>query len=120
MMHGENAIRLGFFFIIFTLVALWEFLGPCRALTTSKKLRWVSNLGITFLNPVPVRLLFPVLAVNMAVKAQERDWGFLNHFALPYGLDILIGIIVLDLVIYLRSLPACSRSDLRWFILAAY
>lgn len=119
-MSNEIVIRLGFFFSIFFLVAIWEQLAPRRALTTSKKMRWFSNLTITFLNPLLLRLVFPVLAVNMAVKAQERDWGLLNHFALPYGLDILIGIVVLDLVIYLRSLPACSRSGLRWFILAAY
>jgi sterol desaturase/sphingolipid hydroxylase (fatty acid hydroxylase superfamily) len=101
-MHIENAIRLGFFFLIFALVALWEFLAPRRELATSRKLRWVSNLGITFLNPVLVRLLFPVLAVNMAIKAQERGWGLLNNFDLPYWLDIVVGIVVLDLVIYLQ------------------
>ncbi|MGD2187577.1 MAG: sterol desaturase family protein [Desulfobacterales bacterium] len=102
MLQSENVIRLSFFFIIFALVALWEYLGPRRELVTSKKLRWIGNLSITFMNPLLVRLLFPVLAVTMAVKAQERDWGLLNHFALPYGLDIFIGIIVLDLVIYLQ------------------
>jgi sterol desaturase/sphingolipid hydroxylase (fatty acid hydroxylase superfamily) len=101
-LHAEIAIRVGFFFFIFALVALWEFLGPRRELTTSKKLRWVSNLGITFMNPLLVRLLFPVLAVNMAVKAQERGWGLLNNFNLPYWLDIVAGIVVLDLVIYLQ------------------
>jgi sterol desaturase/sphingolipid hydroxylase (fatty acid hydroxylase superfamily) len=47
-------------------------------------------------------MLFPVLAVNMAVKAQERGWGLLNNFDLPYWLDIVVGIVVLDLVIYLQ------------------
>jgi len=102
MIHTENAIRLGFFFLIFALVALWELLAPRRGLTTSKKVRWVSNLGITFMNPLLVRLLFPILAVNMAVKAQERGWGLLNNFELPYWLDIVVGIMVLDLVIYLQ------------------
>lgn len=101
-MLNENAIRIGFFFFIFAVVALWEFLRPRRELTTSKKMRWISNLGITFLNPVLVRLLFPVLAVNMAVKAQTRGWGLFNNFELPYGLDIVAGIVVLDLVIYLQ------------------
>jgi len=101
-MHAENTIRLGFFFLIFALVALWELLAPRRELATSKKLRWISNLGITFMNPLLVRLLFPVLAVNMAVKAQERGWGLLNNFDLPYWLDIVVGIVVLDLVIYLQ------------------
>jgi sterol desaturase/sphingolipid hydroxylase (fatty acid hydroxylase superfamily) len=102
MILTENAIRLGFFFLIFALVALWELLAPRRGLTTSKKVRWVRNLGITFMNPFLVRLLFPILAVNMAVKAQERGWGLLNNFDLPYWLDIVVGIMVLDLVIYLQ------------------
>jgi sterol desaturase/sphingolipid hydroxylase (fatty acid hydroxylase superfamily) len=102
MIPTENAIRLGFFFLTFALVALWELRAPRRGLTTSKKVRWVSNLGITFMNPLLVRLLFPVLAVNMAVKAQQRGWGLLNHFDLPYWLDIVVGIMVLDLVIYLQ------------------
>jgi sterol desaturase/sphingolipid hydroxylase (fatty acid hydroxylase superfamily) len=101
-MREELAIRLIFFSGIFAAVVLWELLAPRRKLTTSKKVRWISNLGITFLNPLLVRLLLPVLAVSMAVKAQERGWGLLNNFDLPYWLDIVVGIIVLDLFIYLQ------------------
>ena len=102
VMSNEVVIRLGFFFSIFFLVAIWEQLAPRRALTTSKKMRWFSNLTITFLNPLLLRLVFPVLAINMAVIAQERGWGLLNNFDLPYGLDLMVGIIVLDLTIYLQ------------------
>ena len=113
-MPNEIAIRLIFFFSIFVIVAFWEMLAPRRPLTTSKKLRWLNNLGITFLNPLVVRMIFPILAVNMALRAQERDWGLLNNFDLPYWLDIVIGIIVLDLVIYLQhvmfhAIPALWR-----------
>jgi sterol desaturase/sphingolipid hydroxylase (fatty acid hydroxylase superfamily) len=101
-MHNEIAIRLIFFFSIFVIVAFWEMLAPRRPLTTSKKMRWLNNLGITFLNPLVVRMIFPVLAVNMALRAQERDWGLLNNFDLPHWLDIVVGVIVLDLVIYLQ------------------
>jgi sterol desaturase/sphingolipid hydroxylase (fatty acid hydroxylase superfamily) len=101
-MHNEIAIRLIFFFSIFVIVALWEVLAARRGLTTSKKVRWISNLGITFMSPLLVRLLFPVLAVNMALKAQERGWGLLNNFDLPDWLEIIAGIVVLDLVIYLQ------------------
>ncbi len=101
-MSNETEIRLFFFFSIFALVVLWEVLAPRRALTTSKKNRWVSNLGITVLNPLVVRLVFPVLAVDMAVRAQERGWGLLNNFDLPYWLALIIGIAVLDLMIYLQ------------------
>jgi sterol desaturase/sphingolipid hydroxylase (fatty acid hydroxylase superfamily) len=101
-MREELTIRLIFFCGIFAIVVLWELLAPRRKLTTSKKMRWISNLGITFLNPLLVRLLLPVLAVSMAAKAQERGWGLLNNFDLPYWLDIVVSIIVLDLFIYLQ------------------
>jgi sterol desaturase/sphingolipid hydroxylase (fatty acid hydroxylase superfamily) len=101
-MSNEVVIRLGFFFSIFFLIAIWERLAPRRSLRTSKGARWFSNLSLTFLNPLLLRLVFPVVAVNMALKAQERGWGLLNNFDLPYWLDIVVGIIVLDLTIYLQ------------------
>jgi sterol desaturase/sphingolipid hydroxylase (fatty acid hydroxylase superfamily) len=101
-MQNENVIRIVLFFITFALVALWELLAPRRVLTTSKKVRWASNLAITFLNPLLVRLVLPVLAINMAIKAQHRGWGLLNNFDLPYGLELIMGVVVLDLVIYLQ------------------
>lgn len=101
-MQNENIIRIGFFFFSFTLVVVWELLEPRRRLTTSIKMRWFSNLAITFMNPLLVRLLFPVLAVNMAVKAQEHGWGLFNHLDLPYWVAVAAGVVVLDLAIYLQ------------------
>jgi sterol desaturase/sphingolipid hydroxylase (fatty acid hydroxylase superfamily) len=101
-MSAETKIRLVFCLSIFALVSIWEILASRRPLATSKKVRWFNNLSITFMNPLLVRLLFPVLAVNMALKSQERAWGLLNNFDVPYWLDIVVGIVVLDLVIYLQ------------------
>jgi len=98
----EITIRIVFFITIFAIVALWELLAPRRALTTSKRTRWLSNLAITFLNPLLVRLLFPVLAVNMAIKAQEHGWGLMNNVDLPLWLELTAGIVILDLAIYLQ------------------
>lgn len=101
-MNSEAAIRLLFFVSTFAFIAIWEHLSPRRPLTTSKKLRWITNLGIISLNPLVTRLAFPVLAVGMALKAQKAGWGLLNNCDLPYPLDLVIGIVVLDLVIYLQ------------------
>jgi len=101
-MQNEIAIRVAFFFGIFVLVAIWELLAPRRTPTTSKTVRWLSNLGITFLNPAVVRLVFPILAMGLALLAQERGWGLLNNVRLPYWLEVVVGVIVLDLVIYLQ------------------
>ena len=101
-MSNEVAIRLVFFLGIFALVATWELVAPRRPLTTSRIVRWFSNLGITFLNPAVVRLVFPVLAVGVALLGEEKRWGLLNNFDLPYWLEVVVGVIVLDLVIYLQ------------------
>jgi sterol desaturase/sphingolipid hydroxylase (fatty acid hydroxylase superfamily) len=101
-MNSEIITRLGSFLPAFLLVAIWEILSQRRSLNTSKKIRWMSNLGITFLNPLVLRLVFPVLAVDMAVIAQKQGWGLLNTIDPPYWLTVLVGIILLDLTIYLQ------------------
>jgi sterol desaturase/sphingolipid hydroxylase (fatty acid hydroxylase superfamily) len=101
-MTNEAEIRLGFFFGIFLLVALWELLSPRRVLTTSKPVRWISNMGVVALNTLAVRAIFPIIGVHIAFTAQEKGWGLLNVIDLPEGLSILVGILVLDLVVYLQ------------------
>ena len=80
VLENEVGIRLGFFFGIFGLMVVWELLAPRRALTVSKTLRWVNNLGLVFLNSFVLRLLFPAAAVGVAAWAQRQGWGLLNQF----------------------------------------
>ncbi len=113
-MSTEIAIRLGFFLGIFVLVGVLEILAPRRALTTSKASRWSANLAILSLNPISVRLVFPVLPAAMALLAAERQWGLLNNLDLPYWLKVAIGVIALDFSIYVQhvlhhAIPALWR-----------
>jgi sterol desaturase/sphingolipid hydroxylase (fatty acid hydroxylase superfamily) len=101
-MNNEIIIRVGSFLTVFILIALWEIVARRRALTTPKKVRWFNNLGITLIDALLVRLVFPVLAVDIAIKAQQSGWGFLNNFDLPFWLNFVIGIVALDLTIYLQ------------------
>jgi sterol desaturase/sphingolipid hydroxylase (fatty acid hydroxylase superfamily) len=101
-MDDEIVIRSVFFFGVFGIIAIWELLAPRRTLTTSKAVRWVSNLTITFLNSIVIRLLFPILAVDMTLKAQENGWGLLNNYSLTYWLGVVVGVVVLDFAIYIQ------------------
>jgi sterol desaturase/sphingolipid hydroxylase (fatty acid hydroxylase superfamily) len=103
-MHSEAYIRLGFFFGILVLMALWELVSPKRTLTVSKAGRWANNLGIILLDNVMIRLLTPAAALGMAVAARQNGWGLLNHFHVPAVPAIIIGILFLDMVIYLQHL----------------
>lgn len=44
VLANEPAIRLGSFLAVFAVIGLWEVVAPRRALTTSKTMRWTSNL----------------------------------------------------------------------------
>ena len=111
---NEPAIRLGFFFGIFGLVALLELAMPRRALTQPRWLRWYGNIGVVAFNTVVVRLLVPLAPVALAVLAAERGWGVLNLVALPFWLEVLLSVVILDFVIYLQhvmfhAVPALWR-----------
>lgn len=101
-MEHEHVLRLGFFFGVLIIMAVWELLWPRRVLTTSKLVRWVSNLGIVFIDNALIRILFPVLAISAAAAGQENNWGLLNNIQMPYWLSVGLGILALDLVIYLQ------------------
>lgn len=98
----EKSIRLGFFVGILIIMAIWEILAPRRALTVSKGVRWLNNLGIVFLNSFLLRLAFPAAAVGVAVFAQQHGWGLLNYYQLPSWLAIVLAVVVMDFIIYLQ------------------
>ncbi|MEJ2244487.1 MAG: sterol desaturase family protein [Acidobacteriota bacterium] len=117
-MTHEVGIRMGFFFGILAVMAVWEISAPRRSLTTSKKIRWFSNLWIIFLNTVMVSLISLIGAstapIGMALLAQERGWGLLNNWALPEWLAVVLGVVALDFIIYFQhvlfhSVPALWR-----------
>ncbi len=103
-MHSEAFIRSGFFFGIFLVMALWELLTPRRRLTVSKWGRWGNNLGIIFLDTLMVRVLMPMAAINTALAAQQSGWGLLRHFHLTGLPAMVIGVLFLDMIIYLQHL----------------
>lgn len=102
IMRHEVPIRLGFFFGVLLLVALWEILAPRRALTVSKVVRWTNNLGLVFFNSFLLRLLFPAAAVGMAAFASQNGWGLFNHFELPFALVVVVSVVAMDFIIYLQ------------------
>ena len=110
----EATIRLGFFLGVFAAMALWEVLSPRRALTVSKLVRWMNNLGLVAFNTFLLRLLFPAAAVGMAAFSAEQGWGLLNHFGVPVWLALPVAVIAMDFVIWLQhvmvhAVPALWR-----------
>lgn len=110
----EVTIRLSFFFGVFAIMAVWEIKAPRRALTLSRAVRWVNNLGLVFLNSIILRLIFPAAAVGVASFAAEHGWGLFNHFEITLPLAVLLSVVAMDFIIYLQhvlvhAVPALWR-----------
>jgi sterol desaturase/sphingolipid hydroxylase (fatty acid hydroxylase superfamily) len=102
VLSHQAPIRLGFFFGLLALIALWELGAPRRHLTVSKALRWTNNLAIVFVNSLLLRLIFPAAAMGMALLAEQRDWGLFHNYAVPGWAAVVLSVVALDLVIYLQ------------------
>ncbi len=102
ILEHELPIRLGFFFGVFAIMAIWELRAPRRVLTVSKTLRWTSNIGLVFLNSFVLRLVFPTAAVGIAVLANVQGWGLMNIYQMPLGIAVILSVVILDFVIWVQ------------------
>lgn len=114
---SEAAVRLTAFLVIFAAMTVWEIAAPRRKLVVGKAGRWFANLCFIIINTLLVRLIFAVMPVSIAILARARGWGLLNMFEIPSWLGIIIGVIILDLVLYLQHvmfhmLPSLWRLHL--------
>ncbi len=114
LLSNESGIRLGFFVGMFVLVGSWELVAPQRALGVSKALRWANNLGLSVLNTITLRAVYPAAAVGVAAFAAANGWGVLNHFQVPAGLAVPLAVVTLDYLIWMQhvmfhAVPALWR-----------
>ncbi|MEQ1809545.1 MAG: sterol desaturase family protein, partial [Terricaulis sp.] len=68
----------------------------------SRLQRWPGNLGLSVINTLALRILFPAAAVGAAIFAESHGWGIFQVINAPDVVAILGSVILLDLVIYLQ------------------
>jgi len=99
---SEVALRLTVFLSVLTLLAVMELLFPRRSLILPKASRWFTNISISVINVITIRIVVPIAGVASAVFAQEQGWGLFNVFDIPSLLGILIFLLLFDLTIYFQ------------------
>jgi len=114
LVEHEPAVRLGVFVAIFGLMALWEILARRRSLRHGRGRRWLANAGLTLVDSLVVRLVFPAAATGAALWVEAEGWGLLNHLAWADWAKVLTTILALDLAIYFQhvmfhAVPALWR-----------
>jgi sterol desaturase/sphingolipid hydroxylase (fatty acid hydroxylase superfamily) len=114
LLSTEPFVRLAAFSGILAVMVVWELLTPRRDQKISRSARWPSNIGVVILDTFLVRLMFPIGAVALALLAEARGWGLFNALNIPAWAVIPIGIVLLDLAIYIQhvlfhAVPALWR-----------
>jgi sterol desaturase/sphingolipid hydroxylase (fatty acid hydroxylase superfamily) len=102
ILQNEKPIRMGFFFGVLLIMALWEIAAPRRKLTASKTLRWTNNIGLVFFNSFVIRILFPAAAVGVAISAKEHGYGLFNTYDVSPFIAIVASVVIMDFVIYVQ------------------
>ena len=117
LINYAELIRLGSFIGVFVLLATIELRRPQRRLSAGKGGRWLNNVGVVLVNNVLLKLLLPLLAIDVAAMAQQQQWGLINQFPLThdltYAVIVLMTVILLDAAIYAQH-RLFHRLPLLW------
>ena len=100
ILQNESSLRLGFFLSILLFMMAVEALFPRKRRALGRGHRWFSNILLTIVDAVFVRLVFPIVAIGAAAIAAQKGWGLFNLVDLPIWLEITLVIILLDMLIY--------------------
>jgi sterol desaturase/sphingolipid hydroxylase (fatty acid hydroxylase superfamily) len=114
LLMNEPLIRMAFFIGVLLAMAIWEVAAPRRRREIPRLVRWSNNIGVVIVDTLLVRLSFPIVAVGLAIIAEESGWGLFNIFDVPYWIAFIVSVLAFDLAIYLQhvmfhAVPALWR-----------
>lgn len=85
---------------IFTVFAVLEAVFPGLERNYSRKLRWTGNISIILINNLVTLVMAPLLPYAAALKAETAGGGLFYLFSIPFVPAVILGIILLDLLVY--------------------
>jgi sterol desaturase/sphingolipid hydroxylase (fatty acid hydroxylase superfamily) len=99
VLEAEPWIRLGGFAAAFALLAASELVFPARRLA-HRAGRWRTNLGLTVVSTLLLRVSLPLAAIGVAIWAQQTGVGLFNALHAPLALSLPLSLLALDALIY--------------------
>lgn len=102
MLQQSDHLRFAIFVIVFIACLTWEWLQPRIKRNQSRTLRWSNNLGLVAFNTLLLQIIMPLLAIDAAYLASEKQWGLFNQLPSTPWLVIPVCIILLDLLVYIQ------------------
>lgn len=96
----EPILRVAAFLGVLAVMMVWELASPLRRQEVPRVIRWTNNLGLVVVDTTILRLAFPMLAVGLATQVQGG--GLFGLLAPPGWVAVPLGLLLLDLAIYLQ------------------
>ena len=100
-LHYEPQFRLIIFVNTFIIIFSWELLAKKRSSEFSVD-RTLTNFLLMLINLLALRLVMPILAIELALQLEAQGLGILPQIPLPEFAIFLISLIILDLAIYIQ------------------
>jgi sterol desaturase/sphingolipid hydroxylase (fatty acid hydroxylase superfamily) len=103
--ESEALLRLSIFVGVFAVLAALEAVWPRRTSSLGRVKRWGTNVGLSALNTMLLRLSFfvvPALSVLAALYGEARGWGLLPALGVPALAAAIVGFVALDLAVYVQ------------------
>ena len=100
----QGSIRLLVFASVLIIMASAEALWPRKKRVMNRPSRWFNNLSLSVINSIVIKVLGPITAIAAADYALDNGYGLISMspVALPLWLEILIGFLILDMLIYFQ------------------
>jgi len=98
----QAALQAGLLLAAICSVLAWETWRPRRAFAVPPGARWFNQVALAALGSLAVRWSTPLAAVSLAFLAQGEGWGLLNLVVLPPWLSLVMGVLAIDLGMYLQ------------------
>ena len=99
LVANEGALRLGAFGSTLLLLALLQWRWPTRG-DGRRARRQLINLTLVLIDSLVLRVLFPILAVGLALAVEARGGGLFGALSWPAWLEFVLAVLLLDLAIY--------------------
>src|SRR6185312_16764851 len=101
LLAHQTALQTGLLIAIIVGLLAWETWLPRRAFAVPLGGRWFNQIALAALGSLALRAIAPIAGVSLAVLAQREGWGLLNLVTVPAWLAVVLGVIAIDLGIYL-------------------
>jgi len=111
----QGSIRILVFASVLIAMASFEAVWPRKKRALERSKRWFSNLSLSVINSVVIKVLGPITAISAAEYALDNGYGLMaaSPIPLPFLIEVLIGFILLDLLIYAQHVMS-HKVPLLW------